>query len=364
MNLFYLYCQLVNANPAQGCSGLHKAGLFDACPYGFTEKHWSAAYRTARAMACPDTLNMDGISVEGLRHDVDSIRFVRRDRATALRAFDTGHIIIVLLSHYTVQTTAVLMDALCPCCPSRGEATPRLFPWGVCPHSPFLRVIPVCFPFYAFFDTAKKKNAGGKMKNFIIVLFIILSIPSICFAEKKWIGCEFSIHTLTRRAYSLEDKDILISLGLKKYTNKDNTKKLENTDTGSKLENAAFKLYNDILSSNTKTQDINTYEKYKKETFKLFGENKSREEALAYVTQRIKEQYGNGYFIGIDVIFKYDEFPILYEVYIYSGKNPLDMHFELRDMDFCTKEGIVEAVSKTIESLLHEYTERDRALKG
>ena len=124
MNLFYLYCQLVNANPAQGCSGLHKAGLFDACPYGFTEKHWSAAYRTARAMARPDTLNMDGIPVEGLGHDVDGIRFGRRDGTTALRAFDTSHFIIVLMSGCAVQSTAVLMDPLCPCCPSRGEATP------------------------------------------------------------------------------------------------------------------------------------------------------------------------------------------------------------------------------------------------
>lgn len=152
MNLFYLYCQLVNAKPAQGCSGLRKTAFFNPRPDRFSEKYRRPAYRPTRAMARPDTLNVDDIPVEGLRHDVDGIRFGRGDRATALRAFDTSHFIIVLMSGCAVQSTAVLMDPLCPCCPSRGVASPRLIPRGVCPHSPFLRVIPVCFSFYAFSD--------------------------------------------------------------------------------------------------------------------------------------------------------------------------------------------------------------------
>lgn len=143
MNLFYLYCQLVNANPAQGCSGLRKTAFFNPRPDRFSEKYRRPAYRPTRAMARPDTLNVDDIPVEGLRHDVDGIRFGRRDRATALRAFDTSHFIIVLMSGCAVQSTAVLMDPLCPCCPSLGGVSPRLIPRGVCPHSPFLRVIPV-----------------------------------------------------------------------------------------------------------------------------------------------------------------------------------------------------------------------------
>lgn len=75
--------------------------------------------------------------------------------------------------------------------PEPGRGNSLTLPLGSVPALPFFRVIPVWFPFYAFSDTAKKKNAGGKMKNFIIVLFIILSIPSICFAEKTYLFEDF-----------------------------------------------------------------------------------------------------------------------------------------------------------------------------
>ena len=97
------------------------------------------------------------------------------------------------------------MDPLCPCCPSLGVVSPRLIPRGVCPHSPFLRVIPVWFPFYIFSDIAEKKNVGGKMKNFIIVLFIILSIPSICFAEKTYLF-EYFYYGMSRKEIEKSEK--------------------------------------------------------------------------------------------------------------------------------------------------------------
>lgn len=162
MNLFYLYCQLVNANPAQDCSGLRKTAFFNPRPDRFSKKYRRTAYRPTRAMARPDTLNVDDIPVEGLRHDVDGIRFGRRDRATALRAFDTSHFIIVLMSGCAVQSTAVLMDPLCPCCPSRGVVSPRLIPRGVCPHSPFCVLFRFGFLFIHFLILPKRKMQEEK----------------------------------------------------------------------------------------------------------------------------------------------------------------------------------------------------------
>lgn len=151
MNLFYLYCQLVNANPAQGCSGLRKTAFFNPRPDRFSEKYRRPAYRPTRAMARPDTLNVDDIPVEGLRHDVDGIRFGRRDRATALRAFDTSHFIIVLMSGCAVQSTAVLMDPLCPCCLSRRGCLSPAHPQGSVPALPFFACYSGLVPFLCIF---------------------------------------------------------------------------------------------------------------------------------------------------------------------------------------------------------------------
>lgn len=195
------------------------------------------------------------------------------------------------------------------------------------------------------------------MKKYIMMIFIIIYATSAQADEEKWLGCRVVINQYENIPFTIYDENILKELNLKKDIYENKNKKTINTELYNNVEKSIIDLYKKIIAKRTNTENINIFDEQFKELENIPGEF-NREKAIAYLNKRVDEKYGSGLILHIIISFKNSDFPILYEIYIKSGKNILTLKPIATDIDFCTKKGLQDSVTKSVENLFYKYIEQ------
>lgn len=178
------------------------------------------------------------------------------------------------------------------------------------------------------------------MKKLLIVLSYLILINAIpSYANKYWIGCDFTImpyHTdMTLYDLNLENNK---GLGLSKEN------KITDSEKFIRIKKSSLDIYKNIISKNDKNYDL--IESYIDKMFKYRLETGCNlYESKQYIENLITEKYGPEWAkFGIQIKIKGHNFPVLYEIVLRYSKNSFSPTRENRDIYYCTPENIEEHI--------------------